>query len=51
MSYLLEANEIFATTKAVYEFTISKSSGNKDFIQLDRVDFCEGRLYICKVKS
>ena len=49
ISYLLEENEIFATIKAVYEFTISNSKENRDMIQLDCYDLLEGGLYICKV--
>ena len=45
----MKFGEVFATVKAVYEFTISKSEENKDIIKIDLDEYSEGALYICKV--
>ena len=49
MNYYMKFGEVFATVKAVYEFTISKSEENKDIIKIDLDEYSEGALYICKV--
>ena len=48
--YCVEANEIFATVKAIFSFSISRTESEIDFIELVNGGLCENGVYHLTVR-